>query len=226
MESHDEIRKNIPEVWNLNQKTVVDRIRNDWGLEEFSEEEIHKVCGVLEVNCFEIGQQGVNIRGLYPTAFLMSHDCVPNTNHTDEAKNYTLTVRASTFIQTNQPITLSYAYTLQSTLKRREHLLDNKFFECQCRRCKDPTELGTYLGALRCPKCEKGYVLSKDPLDPESDWSCNNKSQGEENKCPGYTITAVSMERLMNRLVKWLFMCQARCFCLSFEPVINDEGGE
>lgn len=154
---------------------------------------------IFKVNCFEIGQHGISIRGLYPKAFLMSHDCVPNTNHTDDSKDYRLTVRASTGIKANQPITLSYAYTLQSTLKRRQHLLENKFFECKCKRCADPTELGTYCGALRCPKCEKGLVLSTDPLNPEAQWSCNNKSEKPGVRCPGYTVTAASMERLMNR---------------------------
>lgn len=121
MEAHTEIRKSIQDVWALNQKHVVDRIRKDWGLTEFSEEEIHDVCGILEVNCFEIGQHGINIRGLYPTAFLMSHDCVPNTNHTDDAKDYRLTVRASTNITMNHPITLSYAYTLQVTIRLHPH---------------------------------------------------------------------------------------------------------
>lgn len=116
MEAHNEIRKSIPDVWALNQKHVVDRIRKEWGLTEFSEDEIHNICGLLEVNCFEIGQHGINIRGLYPTAFLMSHDCVPNTNHADDATDYKLIVRASTKIFINQPITLSYAYTLQVTL--------------------------------------------------------------------------------------------------------------
>lgn len=200
METHNAIRKNIPEIWNLNQLTIVDRIRKDWGLEEFSEEEIHSICGILEVNAFEIGQQGVNIRGLYPTAFLMSHDCVPNTSHSDEEKDYKLTVRASSCIAENHPITLSYAYTLQSTLKRREHLLENKFFECCCKRCQDPTELGTHTGALYCPKCKTGWVLSTNPLDPEAPWSCNNKSQKADRKCPGYTVAAKSMQLLINRI--------------------------
>ncbi|KAK9883474.1 hypothetical protein WA026_001650 [Henosepilachna vigintioctopunctata] len=152
MESHNEIRKNIPEVWLRNQKTVVDKIIKQWKLTEHTEEEVHTICGILEVNAFEIGQQGINVRGVYPTAFLMSHDCVPNTNHSDDGTNFTLTVRASMDIPENHPITLSYAYTLQNTLKRREHLLENKFFDCYCKRCSDPTELGTYLSALICPK--------------------------------------------------------------------------
>ncbi|KAJ8915038.1 hypothetical protein NQ315_016013, partial [Exocentrus adspersus] len=205
MESHNDIRRNIPDVWNGNQVNVVNRITKDWGLTEFSEHEIHTICGILEVNCFEIGQ-GINIRGLYPTAFLMSHDCVPNTNHTDEEDNYKLTVRASLKIPEGHPITLSYAYTLQfyllpnwfipqNKLKRREHL-ENKFFECRCRRCSDPTELGTYAGALICPKCHTGLVLYNNPLDADSSWSCNNNQAG----CPGYTIPARSMKLLLQRI--------------------------
>lgn len=197
MEHHNALRQNIPEVWNTNQENVVNRIINDWGLKEFSEDEIHTICGILEVNCFEIGQE-VNIRGLYPTAFLMSHDCVPNTNHNDEEINYFLTVRASTKIPEGHAVTLSYAYTLQNTLKRREHLLDNKFFECYCKRCSDPTELGCYSAALLCPKCKTGVVLCDNPLDFDSSWSCTNSSK----KCPGYTIPARSMKLLLNRITQ------------------------
>lgn len=195
METHNEIRRNIPELWRTNQITVVSRIIDDWGLKEYTEDEIHSICGILEVNSFEIGQQGINIRGLYPTAFLMSHDCVPNTNHIDEENTFWLTVRASTTIELGEMITLSYAYTLQSTLRRREHLLENKFFECQCMRCSDPTELGTFTGALICPKCKDGYVLSTNPLDPEADWKCINF-----DKCPGYKLTARSMQLLLDKI--------------------------
>lgn len=198
MENHDNIRRNIPEVWNLNQ-TIVDRVVKDWKL-EYTEEQVHSMCGVLEVNAFEIGQQGINIRGLYPSAFLMSHNCVPNTSHCDEEQDYKLSVRASTTIRTNQAITLSYAYTLQSTLKRREHLLENKFFACTCQRCADKTELGTYVGALRCPKCKDGLVLSEDPLNPEAVWSCSNKAAKNKAACPGYTLAAKAMELLTNRI--------------------------
>ncbi|XP_050298611.1 SET domain-containing protein SmydA-8-like [Anthonomus grandis grandis] len=196
MESHNEIRKNIPDLWELNQTRVVDRIIKDWRLTEFTEEEIHTICGILEVNAFEIGQQGVNIRGLYATAFLLSHDCVPNTNHTDEENTYHLTIRASTRIPKGYPVTLSYAYTLQCTQKRREHLLENKFFECRCKRCADPTELGTYTGALICPKCDNGLVLCDNPLNFDSTWSCIYSGK----QCPGYVISANSMKLLLNRI--------------------------
>lgn len=54
MEHHNSIRRNIPEVWNGNQFNVVNRIINDWGLTEYNEDEIHTICGILEVNCYYI----------------------------------------------------------------------------------------------------------------------------------------------------------------------------
>lgn len=50
MEAHNDIRKNIPLIWNNNQLHVVDRIRKDWNLTEFEESEIHTICGILEVS--------------------------------------------------------------------------------------------------------------------------------------------------------------------------------
>lgn len=199
MESHNEIRKNIPAVWLMNQSTVVDTILRKWKLTEYTEEEIHTLCGILEVNAFEIGHQGINVRGLYPTAFLMSHDCVPNTNHSDDGIDFTLTVRASVDIPENYPITLSYAYTLENTIRRREHLLENKFFECYCRRCSDPTELNTFVSALLCPKCKTGCVLPNDPLNFDSSWSCYNTTK-ENISCPGYTISSKSVRLLIDRI--------------------------
>jgi hypothetical protein len=66
----------------------------------------------LQVNAFEVGQDDLSIRALYPQAFYMAHDCVPNTGHTDD-KHYKLRVRATTRIRKDTSINLSYAYTLQ-----------------------------------------------------------------------------------------------------------------
>ena len=94
---------------------IVDRIRNKWKLLEFSEEEIHRICGILEVNCFEVGggHLGTSARALYPEASLFNHDCVPNTNHTDDPKTHELVVRTTKPLKKGDIISLSYAYTLQ-----------------------------------------------------------------------------------------------------------------
>lgn len=48
----------------------------------FKKDTIQKVCGILEVNCFEvITEEYSSIRGLYPKLAIMSHNCVANTTH-------------------------------------------------------------------------------------------------------------------------------------------------
>lgn len=99
--------------------TIVNRIRNQWLLsDEFSDEEIHDICGILEVNCFEVGgsKNGFSpARALYDVAYLLCHDCVPCTNHTDDPVSHTLTIRSTRVVKKGETISLSYAYTLQVT---------------------------------------------------------------------------------------------------------------
>lgn len=106
--------KGIPALWSRNQNVIVNRIRNGWKLSAFGEEEIHRICGILEVNCFEVGGGHVtSVRALFPEAFLMCHDCVPNTNHTDDPVTHELVVRTTKALKKGEIISLSYAYTLQ-----------------------------------------------------------------------------------------------------------------
>lgn len=170
MEAHNEIRKEIPTIWQRNQKAIVERIINQWKYNQFTADEIHTICGILEVNSFEVGQAPSRARALYAEAYLFAHDCQPNTTHTDDPCTYQLTVRTTKNLKKDEIITLSYSYTLQvcnlkytdlhiivqlplikqGTLKRREHLHDCKFFWCCCDRCKDPKELGTNCSTLLC----------------------------------------------------------------------------
>lgn len=50
---------------------------------------------------------------------------------------------------------------------------------CECLRCQDPTELGSYSSAWLCPSCPKsgptsvvGPVLPENPIDLNSIWKC------------------------------------------------------
>lgn len=83
-----------------------------------------------------------------------------------------------------------YTHALWCTRTRREHLLNTKYFTCRCERCADPTELGTHLGTLQCP-CKKGLMLPNDPLNPNTDWSCN--------VCPGI-VTSSEVAELTDKL--------------------------
>lgn len=54
---------------------------------------------------------------------------------------------------------------------RQEHLIKGKYFECQCRRCMDPTELNTHLSSMRCESCTLGYMIR---LNCKTTWKCLN----------------------------------------------------
>ncbi|XP_022823209.1 protein msta-like isoform X1 [Spodoptera litura] len=192
MEAHNEMRKARGDIWPINEKNVVQRMKK-WGL-QYEDQEIHTVCGILEVNAFEVGGSGANARALYDRAYLLAHDCTPTTTHTDSERvpGRPLTIRASVPHKAGDLISLCYAYTLQGTLKRREHIKHSKFFDCSCARCRDPTELGTYASAFRCPRCS-GRVLPTAPLEPAAMWHC------VDNDCQ-YVMTAPSVQLLLKRL--------------------------
>ena len=133
-----------------------------------------QACAILEVNAFEVNQDGVNARSIYSTACLMAHDCVPNTVCCIDAEKR-MSVKAAVAIAAGSMITTSYTFTLDSTQRRRKHLKETKFFDCLCQRCCDSTELSTHLSSLTCPKCCGGnFVVSEDSLDATAAWLCMN----------------------------------------------------
>uniref|UniRef100_V5G4W8 Protein msta, isoform B n=1 Tax=Anoplophora glabripennis TaxID=217634 RepID=V5G4W8_ANOGL len=147
-------------------------------LQDISRETIHKICGIIDVNALEINQDA-EVSALYPTAYLLEHSCVPNSMHIfeNEPSGYKITVKAAVPIQSGEHITTMYTHCLWGTQARREHLKETKYFSCKCKRCCDPTELGSYLSALRCIGTDEepcgGTQLPIDPLDDKTEWACD-----------------------------------------------------
>ncbi|CAH0386416.1 unnamed protein product, partial [Bemisia tabaci] len=193
MESHDEIRKNVPIIWQTNQTTIVEKILRAQEKSVFTEEEIHRICGILEVNAFEITVGDHGIRGLYPEAFLLAHDCIPNTSHYNNDQ-FLFEMRTTVPVRSGEILKTSYAYVLQGTMRRQDHLRESKFFHCICNRCKDPLECGSNLSTLICPICRKSTLLSTNPTNLEADWKCFNQS------CDAYSKSGQKMKILMDRL--------------------------
>ena len=79
---------------------------------------------------------------------------------------------------------------------RTSKLQKNWYFKCTCQRCSDPTELGSHLSSLLCPKCDNGYLTQVSPLDPESPWKCSIHS---------FLYTKENVENLIVDLKKHLF---------------------
>lgn len=139
------------------------------------------MVGILDTNAFEIRTQGgagggsgtdcndgvdgiacTKIRGLYAIASIMAHDCQPNTKHTFTNNDYKFTLIATRDIMKGESITVTYAQLLNGTVRRREHLKTIKYFDCDCKRCEDPTELGMYIGSSNCTKCVDSKVSNFD----------------------------------------------------------------
>ncbi|XP_053685675.1 SET domain-containing protein SmydA-8 [Sabethes cyaneus] len=140
---------------------------------------LHKISGILEVNAMVIPlSNGREICGLYPIGCMLEHCCMPNCHYTFNCdKGMKLTFKAGRDIEKNEHLSTTYTHSLWGTQQRRDHLRANKYFTCTCPRCADPTELGTYLSALKCMGDDgnvcNGFQLPVDALDDNSDWKCD-----------------------------------------------------
>ncbi|CAG0888913.1 unnamed protein product [Cyprideis torosa] len=157
MESHVKEMKNTV-VYQQNLNDVVKVLKQRYGLEQ-DDERILEVSGILQCNAFEVRRgKAVRARGLYPTAFLMVHDCTANTRHEFDEKHHII-VRATRKIRKGDPISACYTNPLEPTSYRQSHLKFAKYFKCQCRRCMDPTELGTNFASWYCRHCLQGLTI-------------------------------------------------------------------
>lgn len=181
LQSHVDEKLDTP-LFLVYRKNVVDFIRDRLGRTEFEEKDILTVTGILDINGFEIrGRNNAKLRGLYSLASMLAHDCTPNTRHNFLQPEMTIVIFATRNIQAGEAICATYTQTFWDTSSRRQHLKSVKCFECECERCSDPTELGTYAGAIRCMKCttpsdfQNGpYVVPIEPLKFDSTWACES----------------------------------------------------
>ncbi|XP_052755151.1 SET domain-containing protein SmydA-8 [Galleria mellonella] len=181
LESHLEDKKDTP-LYLVLRANLVTFIVQVLGM-EFDEETILKAASILDTNAFDVrSTDGTKrSRAIYVTASMMNHSCKPNTRHIFLDDDYKIAVIATVPISKGDIITATYTQTLWGTLDRRRHLRNIKHFECECDRCKDPTELGTYLGNIYCSICNgpgsdnitpKPMMVSSNPLDENALWRC------------------------------------------------------
>lgn len=151
-------------------------------LPEKDKKALHKIFGIIETNAMYISlPTGTEICGLYPTACLMEHSCLPNCGYRFDMKNgFKILVEVARDIKAGDHLTTTYSHILWSTQLRQQHLKDAKYFTCLCERCKDPSELGTHFSTLRCMGSDEascnGLQLPTDPISSQCEWACN--------KCP------------------------------------------
>ncbi|XP_023941139.2 SET domain-containing protein SmydA-8 [Bicyclus anynana] len=182
LESHLEDRINTPlyKVLKANLVTFIVRVLRL----PFDEETILKVASIFDTNSFDVRSHdgSKRLRAIFVIASMMNHNCRANTRHIYIGNDNNLVLIATVPIAKGEMITATYTQSLYGTLDRRRHIKVNKCFDCDCERCKDPTELGTYLGSIYCSICNgslannksktEAKMVSTNPLDESSPWRC------------------------------------------------------
>ncbi|XP_018026373.1 SET domain-containing protein SmydA-8 isoform X1 [Hyalella azteca] len=179
LESFAERRRTMP-VGRFITSKIVPLLRDTLGQAEITPDFIHHCCGVFDTNAIKVrnadDEQG---RAVMPFSAMLMHECVPNCDHWF-AEGYHV-VRASTPIPKGTVLSINYTSSMLGTQSRQKHLSFTKLFRCQCKRCLDPTELGTHISSVRCRACKKGLLVPQNPFNQESsDRSCTPNHSGQE----------------------------------------------
>merc|ERR1711892_210123 len=201
-DSHLQERIKTPVYNKVNKEKVVFFIHQYLNIQRYSDLEILEACGKLDTNCFEIKQNGLNLRAMYRTACIMSHHCKPNTRHTFDP-DHAINIYSTQQIKKGEIICATYTNSLWSTIDRRDHLQMSKCFWCTCDRCSDPTEYNSYLSSIRCSRCagfqdhiqdnDLQFLLPEDPLNAESNWrcqKCTNIQKSSQIKAGNMTVSS------------------------------------
>ncbi|CAL8109914.1 unnamed protein product [Orchesella dallaii] len=197
MADNGEERRNKPICINSDKK-IMENFRKFFPNGDFSEEDVIRISGIVDVNAhsfpIRINDRPTSVCNLYSRTSLMAHSCIPNASWSADKSlsSLTLTIRANVPISKGEMISVAYVegQLLVCTLQRLIPNEINGMFICRCPRCLDPTENSTYIGALKCPSCEHGYLLPIDPVDSFSSWKCDNGNNG--TSCCTSSATSVA----------------------------------
>ena len=118
--------------------------------------QVHQAAGVLDTNTFEVREEAAGEvarlgRALYTQAALLNNSCVPNCRR--RFRGTEIMIETTRAVEAGEELNICYTGLLQPTRTRQTIFLQTKHFLCGCRRCGDPTELGSHLASLACGQC-------------------------------------------------------------------------
>ena len=142
--------------------------------ESCSWEEAGRLLGVVDTNSLEImgGRSGV-----FPALSLLSHSCTPTLEHWVEGE--VVVVRARHAIKKGEELTIRYSHLSMHRSLLRPLINEAWHFTCNCPRCKDGSELGTFASCPRCPSSECPALL-QPPQDALNIQNLNHLSVAED----------------------------------------------
>ena len=139
--------------WEEDHQLATEFILTHFHMDGLDQELIFKMYGIAYVNDFLAVLNNIKVRLSCPKISMMSHDCTPNViRFTDQAR--IIRCYASRPIAKGQKLSHNYCDLLLPGIIRREKLSQSKHFECQCSKCLDPLELGTYGSSMKCAHCQ------------------------------------------------------------------------
>ncbi|XP_045583669.2 LOW QUALITY PROTEIN: SET domain-containing protein SmydA-8 [Procambarus clarkii] len=142
---------------------------------DHDQETLHQVRGAIATNGMEIrSDKNARVRAMYPVVRLFNNSCIPNV-HLSCGPGGRMQARTTVPVQIGEPLCISYTGALMPLWERRETLTLTYHFSCNCPRCEDPTELGTFFSSPKCTQCkgqcEKSYLISSTWLG-DTVWRC------------------------------------------------------
>ncbi|KAF2365747.1 SET domain [Trinorchestia longiramus] len=169
LESFASKREKLP-IGRLIDSKIVPLLR-DIKQSNITRDFIHHSCGAFDTNAFKVrNMHEEEGRAVMPLSAMLMHECVPNSEHWF-VDGY-LVVRAAMPIPKGSVVSISYTSSMLGTQSRQKHLSFTKLFLCQCRRCKDPTELGTHISSVLCRSCKKGLLVPPNQSEQNSGSEC------------------------------------------------------
>ena len=161
--SHLSEQKNDQQRWNRIEHDVLPILRA-CNLFEEAISMIEEIIAILRTNCVGLTPRLEHFgasRGLalFPYFSMLNHSCVANCRYSVSLDNTTMSVRGMRPILKGEEITIHYVGISLGNIARKRSFNNQWKFDCQCKRCMDPTEFGSYLQAIKCKVCpEKDRV--------------------------------------------------------------------
>merc|ERR1719273_1388498 len=142
---------------------IVKRLRNECKIstDDFTDDELMSLIGLFEMYGSPLPNKA---KAFHTATCYMRSECAPN-SYTMLQSNYSMLCKASVNIKKGDAITRCYGNVLECTHFRRLGIEDQYMFECNCKRCQDPTEFETYYGGLYCTRRRTMTVCGLDGLD-------------------------------------------------------------
>ncbi|XP_037828330.1 SET domain-containing protein SmydA-8 [Lucilia sericata] len=158
--------------WKADYESVCKFIIKYFNTQLFSEDEIMRIIGILQINGHEVPTSDPAHVGIFYNASFLEHSCTPNIAKSFNKDGH-LVLWAPKEIKKGSHLSICYSDAVWGTADRQRHLMQTKIFKCQCPRCIDVTEYGTNYSALKCEKSEcRGLMLPANLNDWHKDWTC------------------------------------------------------